>query len=451
MTRLFLKLGTDTLGSIQSKINRTLDIIQRNFTHQDQFNTIIRFLNDQTQTPTIKTKIIVLHYFHSLLTRMMSNEWVLSNGNDLKISLMKIISWTTDPKSQELRKNAQEVLVDLFNLNTVEYLNVLKQLPNTYQDQACQLTQMKRKFSSNGSINNDGTNGKQGSSRRSSSLTRNSLLKLDANLEYENSENYNPEQVYNSLKKTTDEIQKYISSMGDNVLNNSVTNSVNTNGLNDKSELDSIENGTTTYKSENLNGISNFLIESNDSKFKRVYKALTIGNCVKEDVQKQAYNLLVELINNASEVDWNAHFKDMLGLIFDKISKDQSPIIRTYSLKIMCELLYKKTKFFNSFIELTMLRILEASKDTEKEVQRTAELCAATAAVVLPGDQMIRILKAVISTSQMPVNLAAIKMLTKVSAAICSRMASGKFDSRVLELRNDHWKVCSGNAEKPQT
>ena len=414
MTRLFLKLGTDTLGSIQSKINRTLDIIQRNFTHQDQFNTIIRFLNDQTQTPTIKTKIIVLHYFHSLLTRMMSNEWVLSNGNDLKISLMKIISWTTDPKSQELRKNAQEVLVDLFNLNTVEYLNVLKQLPNTYQDQACQLTQMKRKFSSNGSINNDGTNGKQSSSRRSSSLTRNSLLKLDANLEYENSENYNPEQVYNSLKKTTDEIQKYISSMGDNVLNNSVTNSVNTNGLNEKSELDAHENGTTTYKQEN--GISNFLIESNDSKFKRVYKALTIGNGVKEDVQKQAYNLLVELINNASEADWNAHFKDMLSLIFDKISKDQSPIIRTYSLKIMCELLYKKTKFFNSFIELTMLRILEASKDTEKEVQRTAELCAATAAVVLPGDQMIRILKAVISTSQMPVNLAAIKMLTKVSA-----------------------------------
>lgn len=414
MTRLFLKLGTDTLGSIQTKINRTLDIIQRNFTHQDQFNTIIRFLNDQTQTPTIKTKIIVLNYFHNLLTRMMSNEWVLSNGNDLKISLMKIISWTTDPKSQELRKNAQEVLVDLFNLNTVEYLNVLKQLPNTYQDQACQLTQMKRKFSSDASINNESMqNGKtsNGSSRRSSSLTRNSLLKID-NSEYENSENYNPEQVYNSLKKTTDEIQKYISSMGDNVLNNSVANSVNTNGLNDKNELDSIENGT--YKSENLNGISNFLIESNDSKFKRVYKALTIGNNVKEDVQKQAYNLLVELINNANENDWNQHFKDTLSLIFDKISKDENPIIRTYSLKIMCELLYKKTKFFNNFIELTMLRILEASKDTEKEVQRTAELCAATAAVVLPGDQMIRILKAVISTSQMPVNLAAIKMLTKV-------------------------------------
>ena len=433
MTRLFLKLGTDTLGSIQSKINRTLDIIQRNFTHQDQFNTIIRFLNDQTQTPTIKTKIIVLHYFHNLLTRMMSNEWVLSNGNDLKISLMKIISWTTDPKSQELRKNAQEVLVDLFNLNTVEYLNVLKQLPNTYQDQACQLTQMKRKFSSDASINNNNdsssnnssTNGgkSQSLSRRSSSLTRNSLLKID-NIEYENSENYNPEQVYNSLKKTTDEIQKYISSMGDNVLNNSIANSVNsvnTNGLSEKSEFDSLsyhhQNGGN-HKGENLNGIANFLIESNDSKFKRVYKALTIGNNVKEDVQKQAYNLLVELINNANENDWNSHFKDTLSLIFDKISKDESAIIRTYSLKIMCELLYKKTKFFNNFIELTMLRILEASKDTEKEVQRTAELCAATAAVVLPGDQMIRILKAVISTSQMPVNLAAIKMLTKVKKTL---------------------------------
>lgn len=314
MTRLFLKLGSDTLGSIQTKINRILDIVQRNFTHQDQFNTIIRFLNDQTQTPTIKTKIIVLHYFHNLLTKMMSNEWVLSNGNDLKISLMKIISWTSDPKSQELRKNAQEVLCDLFNLNTVEYLNVLKQLPNTYQDTACQLTQMKKRFSSDASINDNGSNGKQSStsSRRSSSLTRNSLLKTDS-LEYENSENFNPDQFYSSLKKTADEIHEYVSSstMGDNVLNNSTSNNVNTNGLS-RAELESIVNGnltsTNAHKSD-LKGISNFLIESNDSKFKRVYKALNIDNNVKEEDQKQAFDLLTQLINSANENDWNKHFK----------------------------------------------------------------------------------------------------------------------------------------------
>jgi CLIP-associating protein 1/2 len=75
----------------------------------------------------------------------------------------------------------------------------------------------------------------------------------------------------------------------------------------------------------------------------------------------------------------------------------------------------KRTKYFQNYIELTILRILEASKDSEKEVIRAAEGAAGTAAAVLPPEQCLKILKSVIKTGESPMNIAAIKMLTKVS------------------------------------
>ena len=80
----------------------------------------------------------------------------------------------------------------------------------------------------------------------------------------------------------------------------------------------------------------------------------------------------------------------------------------------MCDLLNKQTKHFQNYVELTILRILEASKDNEKEVIRASEVAAGTAASVLPPDQTLKVLKSLINTGENPMNIAAIKMLTKV-------------------------------------
>lgn len=45
-----------------------------------------------------------------------------------------------------------------------------------------------------------------------------------------------------------------------------------------------------------------------------------------------------------------------------------------------------------------------------------ADTCSTVAAMYLPPDQCVRTLKALILTGQMPVNQAALKMLTKVSS-----------------------------------
>ena len=133
MTRLFLKIGSDTLGSIQSRILKTFELIRDSFSCEDQFIVIIRFLSDQTQTPNVKVKTAVLQYLINLIPLMDSNDINFNsrNNHEIQLSLMKIISWTADPKSSELRRISQEVIVDLYNLNCGDMSLIINALPKT--------------------------------------------------------------------------------------------------------------------------------------------------------------------------------------------------------------------------------------------------------------------------------------------------------------------------------
>ena len=131
MTRLFLKVGSDTLGSIQTRIMKTFELIRESFPIENQFNAIMRLLSDQTQTLNVKVKIAVLHYLSKLIFLMDSSDFTYNraNNNDIQTALIKIVSWTADIKSSDLRKISQDTIVDLYNLNSTEmtlYLNGLR-------------------------------------------------------------------------------------------------------------------------------------------------------------------------------------------------------------------------------------------------------------------------------------------------------------------------------------
>lgn len=88
--------------------------------------------------------------------------------------------------------------------------------------------------------------------------------------------------------------------------------------------------------------------------------------------------------------------------------------IRALALRVLREILKNQPSRFKDYTELTILRILEAHKDSEREVVRSAEECADTLANYLPPETCVRILNPIISTALYPVNLAAIKMQNKV-------------------------------------
>ncbi|KAK0134179.1 CLIP-associating protein 1 [Merluccius polli] len=179
LTQLLKKMGADLLGSVQAKVQKALDITRDSFPFDQQFNILMRFIVDQTQTPNLKVKVAILKYIESLARQMDPGDFV--NSSETRLAVSRIITWTTEPKSSDVRKTlhswvseelagrastaaslstegsqqerckqaAQVVLISLFELNTPEFTMLLGALPKTFQDGATKLLHNHLKNSSN--------------------------------------------------------------------------------------------------------------------------------------------------------------------------------------------------------------------------------------------------------------------------------------------------------------
>ncbi|XP_074520468.1 CLIP-associating protein 1-A-like isoform X12 [Halichoeres trimaculatus] len=164
LTQLLKKMGADLLGSVQAKVQKALDVTRESFPHEQQFNILMRFIVDQTQTPNLKVKVAILRYIEALARQMDPADFV--NSSETRLAVSRIITWTTEPKSSDVRKTlqnwagedfsgrastvaslpgegnveerckqaAQVVLIALFELNTPEFTMLLGALPKTFQD-----------------------------------------------------------------------------------------------------------------------------------------------------------------------------------------------------------------------------------------------------------------------------------------------------------------------------
>lgn len=57
---------------------------------------------DQTQTPNLKVKVAILHYILALTHHMDPAHFV--NSSETRLAVSRIITWTTEPKSSDVRK-----------------------------------------------------------------------------------------------------------------------------------------------------------------------------------------------------------------------------------------------------------------------------------------------------------------------------------------------------------
>ncbi|MEQ2186076.1 hypothetical protein GOODEAATRI_024895, partial [Goodea atripinnis] len=125
LTQLLKKMGADLLGSVQAKVQKALDIpaslfgyegilwlqlislcllrVRESFPFDQQFNILMRFIVDQTQTPNLKVKVAILKYIESLARQMDPTDFV--NSSETRLAVSRIITWTTEPKSSDVRKH----------------------------------------------------------------------------------------------------------------------------------------------------------------------------------------------------------------------------------------------------------------------------------------------------------------------------------------------------------
>jgi CLIP-associating protein 1/2 len=99
-------------------------------------NAVMRFLVDATQTPNSKVKVAILSFLTQLATHMEPSAFcpvTTSSRDSTPTALAKIIGWTGDAKSGEIRKAAEAAVIALFNLNTPQVTMILAGLPAEYQ------------------------------------------------------------------------------------------------------------------------------------------------------------------------------------------------------------------------------------------------------------------------------------------------------------------------------
>lgn len=117
LTRLFNKLGTDLLNSMNTKIWKTLTLIYEYFPTNIQMQGVFKILTDSTQIPNVKTKHATLKFLTTLAQTYCSAEnFVITPPADKAI--LKIIQYSTDQKSMELRTQAKYCIIALYNCNT---------------------------------------------------------------------------------------------------------------------------------------------------------------------------------------------------------------------------------------------------------------------------------------------------------------------------------------------
>lgn len=116
LTRLFNKLGTDLLASMHAKIWKTLQLVYEYFPGELQMQCVFRILADNVQTPNVKTKHATVKFLSELAQKYCKSEQFVTTPPADK-AMMKVIQYSVDPKSMELRTTARFCLVNLYNCN----------------------------------------------------------------------------------------------------------------------------------------------------------------------------------------------------------------------------------------------------------------------------------------------------------------------------------------------
>merc|ERR550519_3270904 len=458
LTRLLNKLGADLLGSVIHKINRTLDVVRESFSYEDQLAVIFKFLTDQTQVPNGKVKLATLSYLKSLVTLVESAD--IPINKDSEMALAKIIIWTSEPKSLDIRRGSHSALVSMFNTHTPQMTQLVAGLPQMYQDSCAELLEKQVGPGEPSPVKPVGPSpmkprpvqsGLNISRPRTSSSSSSGNNK---HLDPDDSENINPDEVNKSLRLTANAIQNYSFDKVDKLCDISMPScdladekdsgisQLSADGLGPallEDKLALLDLGLETGGRVATNGrgrgpqamddmlygssadTANMERRTSDSEAGKsdVSDLVTTPQTVKAGEpgtdRRQAMTSIIRIVRSGNTNSILENFRTLLRVLLENL-EDSEGSSRALVFGVLTEMLKQDSLIggFHAFTELIILKVLQAHKDPEKDVVRAAEACAATMSGVLPPEMVVRVLNPIIKTGDFPVNQAAIKMLSKL-------------------------------------
>ncbi|XP_072747906.1 CLIP-associating protein 1-B isoform X3 [Anoplolepis gracilipes] len=453
--RLLNKLGTDLLGSIQTKIQRTLDIVRDYFPGQQLLPAVMRYLTDPTQTPNSRVKVAALKFITQIAETAEPSALTSSAGT----ALARLLDWSNDGKSQDVKRHAQNAVISLYNLNPPQVTMILSELPKYYQETAWPLVQNHLRKSASSNPASPGTPPPRAQSSPARTKAKNDVK--DSRTEIDGGDE-NMEEVYNSshrsLRRTTAEIQNYgferlerattskdsgISNMADveermeglTLSNSGRSSSVSSPTQRGRSVSNITVNGSDTIAGDLILPQENNGYKTHGSSPDLMNRPEIVDNMVKTLQSKVAQttekvSVLQEFqlyVREGDALYVKRNFKKVLKVLLDSLSNDgkviQVEVLQTLIDMLKCQELIES---FSSYNELLVLKVIYAYKSDDQKVDASsgsggrspvhwnAEKCAATMAMVLKPEQIIHLVSTIIATESYPLNMGAIKMLHKV-------------------------------------
>ncbi|XP_031805021.1 CLIP-associating protein 2 [Sarcophilus harrisii] len=505
LTQLLKKMGADLLGSVQAKVQKALDITRESFPNDLQFNILMRFTVDQTQTPSLKAvqptlrdqlrsspgsskvKVAILKYIETLAQQMDPGDFV--NSSETRLAVSRIITWTTEPKSSDVRKAAQAVLISLFELNTREGFHwdrlagtslrhgpvrtppplvrpafparVMARPPgcralvwsalshgNRTRSRSSpgRGTEAMPEFRAHRGFRPGAKAAVQG--RRARRLGQGLGTHVELTLRRHRQGLLAPAHQMGTLHPQPGGTQRALKreskregeaeqmgsdpraggdapDPGRGVLDNK-TSMLNT--MPPHSSPRARDYNPYNYSdgggSFNKSALKEAMFDDDAEQFPddlsldhsdlvaELLKELSNHNERAEE-RKGALCELLKLTQEDAFGVWDEHFKTILLLLLETLG-DREHSVRALALRVLREILRNQPARFKNYAELTIMKTLEAHKDPHKEVVRSAEEAASMLATSISPEQCIKVLCPIIQTADYPINLAAIKMQTKV-------------------------------------
>uniref|UniRef100_A0A5S6QS55 TOG domain-containing protein n=1 Tax=Trichuris muris TaxID=70415 RepID=A0A5S6QS55_TRIMR len=377
LCRLLAKQSTELLPSVQNKLLKALDTVRELFPCRLQFEALVRYFADPVQTPNMRMKLNLLSYMNEVLRVMEPSS--LTDTSDVRLAVSRVIQWTGEPKSSEIRRASQNALVSMFNLNAPEFSRILNTFSRAYQDTVYRfLNSQKRHLPDIGSL------------RINNAQSEKANFSTDV------------EHVHDILKKTSEEIQKY--------------------PFSDLAGLGSMDSGIVDVVDNflrNGSGGNTGVLGSCANDEERQEEVITdilaeLSNHNQRSLErKQAMSKLKFISRDGSFTLWDEHFKSVLVILLETLG-DNDPEVRAYALPVLKEICTRQPQRIRGYAEVTILKLLDAHKDPERDVARSAEDCATVLATHLPPLVCFRVLIPVMRDNNSPTLLAAIKMTTRV-------------------------------------
>ncbi|XP_067933502.1 CLIP-associating protein 1-A-like [Watersipora subatra] len=448
LSKMMVKCGGEMLASVASKTLRTLDTIMETFDNISQFTVLMRFLNDGTQSHNFKVKLQYLHYLYQLVQQMEMSEFI--NNGDTRGAVSKIISWVDEPKSSEIRSAAKSVVGSMFNLNPPELNSLLSALDKSLQNTAHKVLTVHVQGLTDtldspvNPLNQMGARPKRASPNpRVSPRNRNRYQSNSSSISdtpsAQPSHRMNPDEIFKSIRQTTADIQNL--SINSKLEADEATKERDSTSQDSgiQSSLPDVRSDSplhnraiykpSNYQSTKTNGATlkeievgdEFLVDDSDEDMpfdpndplSRILKDLSNHDERHEERKRSMEDLINMARKGNNGARWDEHFKTLLLLLLETLG-DEDALIRAQALQVLRELIKWETGRFDHYAELTILNVIQAHKDSNKEVFRAAEECAVTLAKSLKPEHSAVVLAKLTDTLEYPLCVAAIKTLTQV-------------------------------------